>query len=104
VIDFDVLLGSIGAEQKAGELEARRLRPVVALDGQQARDGVEGLQRALDEFNLALKLNASMQDRHIHLFNRGRVETLLKQYEPALTEHGFSAEEIRTLEREGVFG
>lgn len=44
------------------------------------------LQRALDEFNLALKLNASMQDRHIHLFNRGRVETLLKQYEPALTD------------------
>jgi tetratricopeptide (TPR) repeat protein len=44
------------------------------------------LQRALDEFNLAVKLNSSLQDRHIHLFNRGRVETLLKQYEPALAD------------------
>jgi tetratricopeptide (TPR) repeat protein len=44
------------------------------------------LQRAFDEFNAAVKLDAPMQDRHIHLFNRGRVETLLKQYEPALTD------------------
>ena len=44
------------------------------------------LQRALDEFNLAVKLNSGMQERHIHLYNRGRVETLLKQYEPALAD------------------
>jgi tetratricopeptide (TPR) repeat protein len=46
------------------------------------------LQHALDEFNLAVKFNfnAGPPERQIHLYNRGRAETLLKQYEPALTD------------------
>jgi tetratricopeptide (TPR) repeat protein len=56
------------------------------------------LQHALDEFNLAVKLNASTQDRQIHLYNRGRAETLLKQYEPALTDFA----DARAINPEGL--
>jgi tetratricopeptide (TPR) repeat protein len=44
------------------------------------------LDRALDEYNAAIRLNPSNADRYINLFNRGRAETLLKQYEPALAD------------------
>ena len=42
------------------------------------------LQRAYDEFNLALSLN-SRNNRYVNLLNLGRVQTLRKQYESALT-------------------
>lgn len=41
------------------------------------------LQRAFDEFNIALSLNTG--NRYINLLNLGRVQTLRKQYESALT-------------------
>jgi tetratricopeptide (TPR) repeat protein len=43
------------------------------------------LQRAFDEFNIAISLNAPA-NRYINLFNRGRLQTLRKQYEPALAD------------------
>ena len=42
------------------------------------------LQRAYDEFNLALSLNSG-NNRYVNLLNLGRVQTLRKQYESALT-------------------
>src|SRR3954454_13029912 len=54
------------------------------------------LQRAFDEINIALSLNAPAS-RYINLFNRGRVQTLRKQYEPALADF----EEARQLNPEG---
>lgn len=44
------------------------------------------LQRAYDEFNLALSLNSgNNNNRYTNLLNLGRVQTLRKQYEAALT-------------------
>jgi tetratricopeptide (TPR) repeat protein len=54
------------------------------------------LQRAFDEFNIALSLNAPAS-RYINLFNRGRVQTLRKQFAPALAD--FAA--ARQLNPEG---
>ena len=42
------------------------------------------LQRAYDEFNVALSLNSG-NNRYTNLLNLGRVQTLRKQYESALT-------------------
>src|SRR5438552_6139344 len=42
------------------------------------------LQRAYDEFNIALSLNTGT-NRYTNLLNLGRVQTLRKQYESALT-------------------
>jgi tetratricopeptide (TPR) repeat protein len=42
------------------------------------------LQRAYDEFNIALSLNSG-NNRYVNLLNLGRVQTLRKQYESALT-------------------
>src|SRR5262249_18326810 len=42
------------------------------------------LQRAYDEFNIALSLNSG-NNRYTNLLNLGRVQTLRKQYESALT-------------------
>jgi tetratricopeptide (TPR) repeat protein len=42
------------------------------------------LQRAYDEFNIALSLNTG-NNRYVNLLNLGRVQTLRKQYESALT-------------------
>ena len=42
------------------------------------------LQRAFDEFNIALSLNSG-NNRYANLLNLGRVQTLRKQYESALT-------------------
>jgi len=47
------------------------------------------LQRAYDEFNIALSLNTGtagniVSNRYINLFNLGRVQTLRRQYESAL--------------------
>jgi tetratricopeptide (TPR) repeat protein len=44
------------------------------------------LQRALDEFNLALKHASNDQSRHLHHYNRGRLQGLLKAYEASLAD------------------
>lgn len=54
------------------------------------------LQRAYDEFNIALSLN-SANNRYTNLLNLGRVQTLRKQYESALTYFA----EARPLNPEG---
>ncbi|QPF83677.1 caspase family protein [Bradyrhizobium genosp. L] len=47
------------------------------------------LQRALADFNLAVRYTASFAEaKYIHLYNRARVETQLKQYDAALVDFG----------------
>jgi tetratricopeptide (TPR) repeat protein len=45
------------------------------------------LQRALDEFNLAVKHIFNDQSRHLHHYNRARVEGLLKLYDASLADY-----------------
>jgi tetratricopeptide (TPR) repeat protein len=44
------------------------------------------LSRALDELNSAVKLSSKSPNRYIDLTNRGRLNTLLKQYDAALAD------------------
>ena len=42
------------------------------------------LQRALDEFNLAVKHVGNDQSRYLHHYNRGRLQGLMKRYDASL--------------------
>jgi tetratricopeptide (TPR) repeat protein len=44
------------------------------------------LSRALDELNSAVKLSSKSPNRYVDLTNRGRLNTLLKQYDAALAD------------------
>lgn len=46
------------------------------------------LQRARDDFNLAVKYAGPGETKYVHLYNRARVETQLKQYDAALVDFG----------------
>jgi tetratricopeptide (TPR) repeat protein len=44
-------------------------------------------QHALEEFNSAVKNGSSSSSHYLHLYNRARAETLLKQYDAALADY-----------------